>query len=452
MSLSGRIGGALISAVLMVGACVVVAAVPLTESVAAAPVANGELNVRTRSTRSTANPAGCAYQAVGVAMASWCPTGVPWWPSEQNNAEAIRLSKGTSGAACTTPQLHVGNTPAAAPNVGCDGIPPKSTSSLLDSIFTGRANGHPDVPVAVDSNWVNGTTSSCTVTVPVLTDIGSPTCNALGNVATVSEWSVLEGYLLLPSSPAGVVTVRANNTGSDAFSRAEYVAFMASTDETLEHLEFLGEAATAPGVEANVDFPVAVPKSPTNDCTATVRAFRLLMFDPNAGSAARLSWSLDGGRSFAEIPRSAFTNEVSGTECGSAGKSLTRAPVRTGRDTVSLTYRLVVFNVGLTPLTDVQITDDLVSAPSTWPAGSTVVASTLTPVAGTGCAGATVNPNWDGTTDTAIFDGGTATGITLPRRTLEVATGELTAPAKCQVDVELEIQLPEPRFWRRPRT
>ncbi|MFV0309918.1 MAG: Ig-like domain-containing protein, partial [Desertimonas sp.] len=265
-----------------------------------------------------------------------------------------------------------------------------------------------------------------------------------------ADWSILEGYLYLPSDPSGTISFQATNLDSSGVARQQYQAFMVSDDDDLNNLHFTGEGSPEFGVVTNQTFTLDVPVGNANVCEGEVRAFRMFLMDPHAGSTVELKWSVNGGP-FVRIPRTNFGTNADGLDCGAMSKSLTQPAERTAADTVSFGYRLSLFNNGREPLSDIQLTDDVLAAPSTFPAGSTVVDAQLTHVAGSACDGAVLNPAFDASANPEVFAGGSATGITVPARTVQ-GDGNLDAAAGCQVDVTLAVQLPGAQSFTDPAT
>ncbi|MFV0307331.1 MAG: hypothetical protein ACK5OX_06275, partial [Desertimonas sp.] len=178
---------------------------------AAAPAPNGSLNARVYTTST------CGF---GDGTASRChvlfPT-LPWYPTMAYNSGAIRQYNGEP-ASCATGTQNNSASSASATNVTCNGLPAKSTANLLTSIFTGTANGAPDVPTG--SQWPGGPASTnCTVTEPVLRDGAGATCGATTNDNNRADWSILEGYLYLPSDPSGTISFQATNLDSSGVAR-----------------------------------------------------------------------------------------------------------------------------------------------------------------------------------------------------------------------------------------
>lgn len=146
--------------------------------------------------------------------------------------------------------------------------------------------------------------NTCTVSRALLTDLSGGTCGVGATGYSQGDWYVLEGYLYLPQVASGQVTIRASNLDFGGTARAEYVAFMISSDDKLENLQFLGEAQTAFQREALIDFTIPVGDDVGASCASDVRAFRLFLFDNTDASAATLTWDIGDG--FEEIPSSAF--------------------------------------------------------------------------------------------------------------------------------------------------
>lgn len=262
----------------------------------AAADANGVLDVRAASVA-------CGFTNLPTDPTACADDPANWYPSETANYQAIMTGTGTPTACpanITTPALNLGTPSVAVGALTCNGRT-HSTSDLLASVFTGTdADGHPDLPTAP--------AATCTVSAPLLTDVVAPTCGVGTTTRATSEWYIMEGFLFLPAVPSGQITVRASNLDSSGTARAEYIAFMASPDETFANLEFVGEAQTAFLTSTGLDFPVTVDPTSSDSCYNETRAVRLYMHDNIEGSSASLQWDIGNG--FETIPAAYFGNNA----------------------------------------------------------------------------------------------------------------------------------------------
>lgn len=425
-------------------AAVVVSASPAKAAVVAP---TGELDVRGFTIP-------CSFWQETPVAGTLCPVGTDsqWFPSEEMNKKAIGIGTANTLDGCaelSQPFINTAGTSVAPGAVSCaatgpgqpDPLVKTPSPTLLDALFPLTDGfGKPDLD---PSAWqADGTRFSCTTTRPEVTDVGdNNTCGALALDSRTAEWTILEGYIILPPNASGTATIRATNIGSDGVGRAQYQALMVSDDADFANLEFRGESQTQFRQDNPVDFVTDVSTDTSaGQCLSQLHAFRLYTADNRQGMSSTLRWDPDGDGAFDLIPPSAFTNDPDFAPCGATGKSLTETPAQNADGTVTFDYRLSLWNLGSTDLRDAQIVDDLDDQASTFPAGTVVTAHTLTPVSGSACAAATVNPAYDGIANTAIF-AGSPTGVSVPGRTL-LPGGGVTDPVACQVDLSVTVRFP----------
>ena len=193
-----------------------------------------------------------------------------------------------------------------------------SPNGLLGDIFSGTdAFGHPDLPTG-NYNFTNPTPTSssvtCTTNAFVAQDAGGSNvpCGNQSTSAEAADWAIIEGWVVLPPTPTGLITLRVSNVGADATPRENYVAMMVSPDDNPANLQFVGESQTQFRVEAQVDLTTRTTTvgSATDalTCDSPIQYVRLYYFDNYVGGSASVTWSLDGGTSFSSIPTENLSN------------------------------------------------------------------------------------------------------------------------------------------------
>lgn len=257
-------------------------------------------NLDTREVHLTEN---CDYFGI-----DGCDT--PFFPSIEVISSIIEDFNGAVNCS-GNPAMNISNSSASGTpscTTANNTRPSTGTTNLLSELFTGTdIYGLPDLPVNNYQGQNVTAVSSCNINNFVASDLATTSnCGTVDpNGILGTDWIIVEGYVLFPPTPTGSVPIRTSNQGPDDLFRRNYYAFMISCNADPAGLSFIGEAQTEGAIPANIDIdiPVATGATPAQPTLCTEpRYFRLYIFDNHSGYAASISWSLDGGATYTQIP------------------------------------------------------------------------------------------------------------------------------------------------------